>query len=46
MDQQFFSFGLFGVIVFTLLSGLLLLRLLQEPDSGGVAQRPAVAGGE
>jgi hypothetical protein len=33
VDQQFFNFGAYGAIAFTILSGLLLVRLLDAPRS-------------
>jgi hypothetical protein len=41
VDQQFFNFGAYGAIAFTVLSGVLLVRLLRIPRSGGAAPRPA-----
>ena len=41
VDQQFFNFGAYGAIAFTILSGLLLVRLLRVPPSGGAVLRPA-----
>jgi hypothetical protein len=41
VDQQFFNFGAYGAIAFTILSGLLLVRLLRVPHSAGVGMRLA-----
>jgi hypothetical protein len=41
VDQQFFNFGAYGAIAFTVLSGFLLIRLLRVPHSGGAVLRPA-----
>jgi hypothetical protein len=44
VDQQFFNFGAYGAIAFTILSGVLLVWLLGVPRSVGVVLRPAGAG--
>jgi hypothetical protein len=44
VDQQFFNFGAYGAITYTVLSGLLLVWLLRVPRSGGAVLRPAVEG--
>jgi hypothetical protein len=41
VDQQFFSFGFFGAVAFTLLSALLLTSLFRLSGSGTVALQPA-----
>lgn len=41
VDQQFFNFGAYGAIAFTVLSGFLLVRLLRVPHSVGEVLRPA-----
>jgi hypothetical protein len=41
VDQQFYIFGASGAIVFTCLSGLLLVRLLRIPGSDAPAQLSA-----
>jgi hypothetical protein len=43
VDQQFYNFGASGSIVFTLLSGLLLIRLLSIPASNAAVSRPSGA---
>jgi hypothetical protein len=44
VDRQFFNFGAYGAIAFTVLSGVLLVRLLRVPHVGGAALRPAGEG--
>ena len=40
VDQQFFNFGAYGAIAFTVLSGVLLVRLLGVPRAERSAPRP------
>jgi hypothetical protein len=42
VDEQFVNFGAYGVITVTLLSGVLLVRLLGVPHAGGAMLRPAL----
>jgi hypothetical protein len=41
VDQQFFNFGAYGAITFTVLSGFLLVRLLGVPRSGSAVPQSA-----
>jgi NAD kinase len=43
VDQQFYNFGASGSIVFTLLSGILLIRLLSIPASNRAVSQPSGA---
>ena len=44
VDQQFFNFGAYGAIAFTVLSGVLLVRLLRVPRSGSAMPQPTFEG--
>jgi hypothetical protein len=44
VDQQFFNFGAYGAIAYTILSGLLLVWLLGVPRSGSAVLQPAGEG--
>jgi hypothetical protein len=44
VDEQFFNFGAYGAIAFTILGGFLLVWLLRVPRSGGAVLRPAGEG--
>ena len=44
VDRQFFNFGAYGAVAFTVLSGALLVRLLRVPSAGGAALLTAGAG--
>ena len=43
VDQQFYNFGASGAIVFTLLSGMLLIRLLSIPGASRAVSQPSSA---
>ena len=44
VDRQFFNFGAYGAIAFTVLSGVLLVRLLRVPRPAAAAATPAPGG--